>query len=50
MKGESVDLCIALSLLGNGSVNMFPRQQGMVGGVVFYEVRDVSKVKVKLSL
>jgi hypothetical protein len=32
-----------LSLLGNGSVNTFPRQGGIVGGVVSYAVRVVSK-------
>jgi hypothetical protein len=30
-------------LLGNGSLNTFPRQQGIVGGGVFYVVRLVSK-------
>jgi hypothetical protein len=30
-----VDLCIPLSLLGNGSANMLPRQRGIVEGVVF---------------
>jgi hypothetical protein len=43
IKGESVDLCIPLSLLGNGSVNKFPWQRGIVLGVVFYVVRVVSK-------
>jgi hypothetical protein len=32
-----------LPLLGNGSVNTFPRQRGIVRGVVFYAVRVVSK-------
>jgi hypothetical protein len=36
-------LCIPLSLLGNGSVNTFPRQRRIVEGVVFYAVRVVSK-------
>jgi hypothetical protein len=36
-------LCIPLSLQGNGSVNTFPRQWRIVGGVVFHAVRDVSK-------
>jgi hypothetical protein len=38
-----VCLCIPLSLLGNGSVNTFPRQRKIVGRVVFYTVRVVSK-------
>jgi hypothetical protein len=37
-----VCLCIPLLLLGNGSVNTFPQQRGIVGGVVFYSVRVVS--------
>jgi hypothetical protein len=32
-----------LSLLRNGSLNTFPQQQGIVGSIVFYEVRVVSK-------
>jgi hypothetical protein len=36
-------LCIPLPLLGNGSVNMFPRQTGIVGDIVFYAVCVVSK-------
>jgi hypothetical protein len=32
-----------VSLLGNGSVNTFPRQPRIVGGVVFYAARVVSK-------
>jgi hypothetical protein len=43
IKGESVGLCIPLSLLGNGLVNTFPRQRRIVGGIVFYAVRVVSK-------
>jgi hypothetical protein len=35
-------VCI-LQLLGNGLVHTFPRQQGIVGGVVFCAVRVVSK-------
>jgi hypothetical protein len=35
-------LCILLSLLGNGSVNTFPWQGGIIYGVVFYAVRVVS--------
>jgi hypothetical protein len=38
-----VCLCIPLSLLSNGSVNTFPRQQGIAGGVFFYAVYVVSK-------
>jgi hypothetical protein len=38
-----VCLCITLTLLGNGSVNIFPQQQWIVGGVVFYVVYVVSK-------
>jgi Zn-finger protein len=43
VKEVSVGLCIPLSLLGNGSVNTFPREQRIVGGVVFYMVHVVSK-------
>jgi hypothetical protein len=39
----SVGLCSPLSFLGNNSVKMFPRQQRIVGGVVFYAARVVSK-------
>jgi hypothetical protein len=35
-------LCIPLSLLGNSSINTFPRKI-IVGGIVFYAVRVVSK-------
>jgi hypothetical protein len=38
-----VCLCISLSLLGNNSVKIFPRQQIIFGGVVFCVVRVVSK-------
>jgi hypothetical protein len=38
-----VGVCIPLSLLDSGSVNMFPRRQIIVGGIVFNEVRVVSK-------
>jgi hypothetical protein len=31
-----VFLCIPLLLLGNGSVNTFPRQRGIVGGIIFF--------------
>jgi hypothetical protein len=34
-----VCLCIPLSLLGNNSVQTFPRQQRIVGGFAFYAVR-----------
>jgi hypothetical protein len=43
IKGESVGLCIPLSLLGNNSVKAFPRQRRIVGGVIFYAVRVLSK-------
>jgi hypothetical protein len=44
IKGESaLCLCIPLSLLGNNSVKTFPRQQRIVGGIVFYAVRFVTK-------
>jgi hypothetical protein len=36
-------LCISLKLLGDYSVKAFPRQRRIVGGVVSYEVRIVSK-------
>jgi hypothetical protein len=36
-------LCILLSLLGNNSVKTFPRQRRIVGGIVFYAIRVVSK-------
>jgi hypothetical protein len=45
-----VCLCIPLSLLGNGSVNTFPRQRKIVGGFVFYAVRVVSKESRRLVL
>jgi hypothetical protein len=35
-------LCIPISLLGNNSVKMFPRQRRIVEGVVFYAVHIVS--------
>jgi hypothetical protein len=37
-----VCLCITLSLLDNGSVNTFPRQQRTVEVVVFFAVRAAS--------
>jgi hypothetical protein len=36
-------LCITLSLLGSGSVNILPQQLAIVGGVVFYVAHVVSK-------
>jgi hypothetical protein len=42
--------CIPLSLIGDGSVNTFPRKGGIVGGVVFYAVRVVSKKSRQLVL
>jgi hypothetical protein len=45
-----VDLCIPLSLLGNGSVNTFPRQRRIVRGSVFYVVRVVSNESNRLVL
>jgi hypothetical protein len=47
---ESVGLCIPISLLDNGSVKMFLRQGRIVGGAVFYAVRDVSKESMRLIL
>jgi hypothetical protein len=44
-----VCLCIPLSLLGNNSVKAFPLQRRIVG-VVFYDVRVVSKESRKLVL
>jgi hypothetical protein len=38
------------SFLGNGSVNTFPRQRRIVGDVVFYAVRFVSKKSGRLVL
>jgi hypothetical protein len=45
-----VCVCIPLSLLGNGSVNTFPRQREIAGDVVFYAVRVVSKESGRLIL
>jgi hypothetical protein len=42
--------CIPLSLLGNNSVKTFPRQRRIVGGVVFYAVRVISKENGRLVL
>jgi hypothetical protein len=44
------NLCIPLSLQGNGSVNTFPLQCRIVGGVVFYAVLVVSKESMRLIL
>jgi hypothetical protein len=38
-----VCVCIPLSLLRNNSLKTFPRQRRIVGGVIFYAVRVVSK-------
>jgi hypothetical protein len=45
-----VCLYIFLSLLGNGSVNMFPHQRKIVGSVVLYVVCVVSKESRRLVL
>jgi hypothetical protein len=45
-----VCMCVPPSLLGNNSVNTFPRQRRIVGGVVFYAVRVVSKQSRRLVL
>jgi hypothetical protein len=42
-KCQWVSLCIPLSLLGNGALNMIQRQRGIVGGVTFYVVCVVLK-------
>jgi hypothetical protein len=42
--------CIPLSLLGNNSVKTFPRQGRIVGRVVFYAIRVVSKESRRLVL
>jgi hypothetical protein len=39
LKGESVGLCIPLSLVDIGSVNSCRRQERIGGGVVLYAVR-----------
>jgi hypothetical protein len=41
IEGDTVGLCILLSLLGNGSVNTFPRQRKIVRGVNFCVVRVI---------
>jgi hypothetical protein len=38
-----VGLSVSLSLLGNNSVKMFPRQRRIIEDVVFYAVYVVSK-------
>jgi hypothetical protein len=45
-----VSLCILLSLLGNGSINTFPRQEGIVRSVVSFAVRVISKGSRRLVL
>jgi hypothetical protein len=46
-----VSVCVyLLSLLGDGSVKTFPRQQRIVGGVIFYAVRVISKESRRLVL
>jgi hypothetical protein len=45
-----VCLCIPLSLLGNGSLNTFPRRRRIDGGAVFYAVHVVSKESRRLVL
>jgi hypothetical protein len=45
-----VGLCIPLSLLGNSPVNTFPRQQRIVGSIVFYVVCFVPKENRRLVL
>jgi hypothetical protein len=45
-----VCLCIPLLLLGYNSVNTFPRQRRIVGSVVVYAVRVVSKESRQLVL
>jgi hypothetical protein len=45
---QSVRLCIPLSLLGNGSVNTFPRQRRIVD-VVLYAVHVASKESRRIS-
>jgi hypothetical protein len=50
IKGAYVGLYVLLSLLGNGSVNIFRRKQRIIGGVVFCVVRVVSKDSRRLIL
>jgi hypothetical protein len=45
-----VCLCIPLSLLGNNSVKKFPWQRKIVGGIVFYAFRAVSRGSRRLVL
>jgi hypothetical protein len=47
---ERLCLCIPLSLPGKNSVKTLPRQRKIVGGVVFYAVRVVSKESRRLVL
>jgi hypothetical protein len=39
-----------VSLPGNGLVNTFPRERGIVGGVIFYAILIVSKESMRLVL
>jgi hypothetical protein len=50
IKGECVDLCIAVLSLCSNSVKAFQRQRRIVGSVVFYAVRFVSKANKGLVL
>jgi hypothetical protein len=43
LKAELVNVCIPLPFLGNGSVNTFPKQRRIVGGIVFNAVCAVSE-------
>jgi hypothetical protein len=45
-----VCLCIPLPLLGNNSVNTFPRQRKIVGGVVSYAVHVVCEKSRRLVI
>jgi hypothetical protein len=47
-ESQWVYLCILHSLLGNKSVKTLPRQQRVVGGVVFYAIRVESKNRLVL--
>jgi hypothetical protein len=50
IRGESLGLCIPPLLLSNGLVNMFPRQQRIVGGMIFYVVHAISNESRQLVL
>jgi hypothetical protein len=45
-----VGLCVPLSLLRNGSVKTFPRQQTIIGGFVSSTARVISKESRRLVL